>query len=185
MVVFEFGLVTRNIKRLRFKKLRQRVEAATLEMVKHLKISAMRNLTKSKGKGYKQRKRGTLSQSITPGRVIRRGDSFIGSAHTNKKYAQIQEEGGTIRAKSAQALTIPLPGKLRPKAKTLEASGDTFIHKDVIFLKTGKTKEEIIPIYVLRRSVTIPPSRWITKAQKQATPRVAQILTKGLDVENA
>ena len=78
-------------------------------------------------------------------------------------YAKIQETGGVIRPKNAKFLTIPLPAALNangtPIMKSARDWPNTFCAKTkagnlVIFQKRGAT---IVPLYVLKTQVTIPP----------------------------
>ena len=78
-------------------------------------------------------------------------------------YARIQELGGTIHAKNAKYLAIPLPAALDGSGMPLQSSPrdwpNTFCAKTkagnlLIFQKRGVT---IVPLYVLKTSVTIPP----------------------------
>ena len=77
--------------------------------------------------------------------------------------AAVQEFGATIKPKSASFLTIPLPAALDSNGLPLKKSAreweNTFVAKTkkgnlVIFQKRGTA---IIPLYVLKTSVTIPP----------------------------
>ena len=75
----------------------------------------------------------------------------------------VHEEGATIRAKKSQFLTIPLSAALdsrgiplRPSARAWE---NTFVQKStrgnlLIFQKRGT---EIVPLYLLKREVQLPP----------------------------
>lgn len=86
-------------------------------------------------------------------------------------YASTQEFGATIRPKRAKWLTVPLPAAmdkrgimLLPKARDYPR---TFIAKSrkgnlLIFQKIGKRK--IIPLFVLKKSVKIPPRLNLGKA---------------------
>ena len=79
-------------------------------------------------------------------------------------YASTQEFGATIRPKRAQYLTVPLPAALNangmmklPKARDYPR---TFVARSrrgnlIIFQKKGRGK--IIPLFVLKRQVRIPP----------------------------
>ena len=77
-------------------------------------------------------------------------------------YAKIQETGGVIKASSAKFLAIPLPPALDSNGLPLRTSPrqweNTFVAKSkagnlIIFQKRAAT---IIPLYVLKDSVTIP-----------------------------
>ncbi len=101
--------------------------------------------------------------------------AFIGSPLI---YASIQEFGGTIRAKRAQYLTIPLPAAmdhrgimLLPKARDYP---NTFIAKSrkgnlIIFQK--KPGRKLIPLFVLKKEVVIPPRLNLGKALQLAGTR--------------
>jgi hypothetical protein len=78
-------------------------------------------------------------------------------------YARIQETGGTISAKNGKFLCIPLPSALDGSGRPLQSSPrnwpNTFCARSkagnlLIFQKRGT---QIIPLYVLKTSVTLPP----------------------------
>ena len=78
-------------------------------------------------------------------------------------YARIQETGGTITAKNGKFLCIPLSAALNAAGLPINSSPrdwpNTFCAKSkagnlIIFQKRGTT---IIPLYVLKTSVYIPP----------------------------
>jgi hypothetical protein len=66
------------------------------------------------------------------------------------RIARVHEFGATIRPRTAQFLAIPLPAARgrRPREFT-----HTFIRKGIIFQRVGS---RVIPLFVLKRSVTIP-----------------------------
>lgn len=82
-------------------------------------------------------------------------------------YAAIQEFGGTIVPKSKQFLAIPTEENRRddglPIMTTteLKATGNSFIRNSMIFLAEGK---KITPMFLLRRSVTIPARPYLSTA---------------------
>jgi hypothetical protein len=78
-------------------------------------------------------------------------------------YARIQETGGTISAKSGRFLAIPLPAALDGHGVPLQSSPrdwpNTFCAQSkagnlLIFQRRGTT---VIPLYVLKTQVAIPP----------------------------
>jgi len=90
-------------------------------------------------------------------------------------YADIQETGGTVYPKTREYLTIPLKaaktaaGVTRFSAQAVRAGATnykaSFIRKGIIFgvINKGRSsKESIVPLFVLKRSVTIKPSRYLT-----------------------
>lgn len=93
------------------------------------------------------------------------GNTFgeiVGHIGAGGIYASIQEYGGTITAKG-KLLTVPLPAALNPNGTPIKKSArdwdNTFVARSkkgnlLIFQKVGT---QIIPLYVLKESVTIPP----------------------------
>ena len=78
-------------------------------------------------------------------------------------YARIHETGGIIRAKNVKFLTIPLKAALNANGTPIMESArdwpNTFCAKSragnlIIFQKRGA---QIVPLYVLKSSVKIPP----------------------------
>lgn len=139
---------------------------------KYLRLSVTQNLKSSRAKGYKY-KSGHLAQSLTTSAVKWSGKNIKGSIGSNLPYARIHEEGGVIRPKTKQALTVPFPGKVYPPASILKGSGKTFVRKNVIFMKIGS--DDVIPIYALEKEVVIPARKWITKGERKATPRIIEL----------
>jgi len=111
---------------------------------------------------------GDLVQSIA--KSIRISGKFtatsdrVGRIGSPLTYAHVQEFGGTITPRNAQYLTVPLPAAMNsagvmllPKARDYP---NTFVAKSrrgnlIIFQKRGRNK--IVPLFVLKRSVKIPP----------------------------
>jgi len=86
-------------------------------------------------------------------------------------YGLIHETGGTIRPKSKQFLTIPLPGALTPSGVLRKSAAElqqnpspfdtTFIHDGTII---GDRNDNLTPLFILRKSVEIPARRWASSA---------------------
>jgi hypothetical protein len=79
------------------------------------------------------------------------------------RIARVQEFGATITPKKAKYLTIPLPAALDQRGVPLKKSArdwdNTFVARSkagnlIIFQRRGAI---IVPLYVLKTSVTIPP----------------------------
>lgn len=92
------------------------------------------------------------------------------------KVARTQEFGATIKAKKAKYLTIPLPAALNPNGTPKKAKArdweKTFVARSkagnlIIFQKQGT---EIIPLYVLKTSVYIPPRLGMKKTLDAGLP---------------
>lgn len=106
----------------------------------------------------------------------------------NVAYSAIHETGGTIKPKRAKYLTIPLKaaktasGVARGKARDF---ANTFIKKVssgdlLIFQNKGNG---IIPLFVLKKSVKIPASRYMSKALASRSSRVVDVLLHTLEEE--
>lgn len=76
---------------------------------------------------------------------------------------KIHEHGGVLKPKKAKYLTIPLPAALNsngtPKRPSASAWKDTFVIKSKAgnLLICQKQGARLVPLYVLKKSVTIPP----------------------------
>lgn len=78
-------------------------------------------------------------------------------------YMNFHEKGGVIRARRAKYLTIPLPAALDhrgvPRYQSAREWDNTFLGRSragnlIIFQKRGNG---VVPLYVLKKSVRIPP----------------------------
>lgn len=78
-------------------------------------------------------------------------------------YARIHEKGGTITPKKAKFLAIPLPAALKSNGEPIYASPREWKNTFVITSKAGnklivrREGKDIVPLYVLKSSVKIPP----------------------------
>lgn len=76
---------------------------------------------------------------------------FVGP---NVRYAAILQKGGEIKPVNKKFLTVPIHKLAQGKRAGDFSHRETFIAKGVIFLK--KSKDEVIPLFALRKVVTIP-----------------------------
>ena len=99
-------------------------------------------------------------------------------------YAAIQETGGTITAKNGKYLCIPLPAALDGSGNPLKSSPrdwpNTFCTTSkagnlIIFQKRGTS---IMPLYVLKESVVIPPRLGMRKSLDAGLP---YFVTRAMD----
>lgn len=116
---------------------------------------------------------GRLRNSITS-EVSASGNEATGLISTAVPYARIQEFGGTITARAAANLTIPLAaalggdGEARFSARELignPALGGfigTFVRKQILFGKSAGGA--ITPLFKLQASVKIPPRSFFGSA---------------------
>jgi hypothetical protein len=90
--------------------------------------------------------------------------------------AGVHEFGATIKPKSAKYLTVPLPaaldGKGVPKKQSAREWDNTFVAQSkagnlIIFRRRGS---QVVPLYVLKSSVTIPPRLGMRKTLDAGVP---------------
>ena len=113
---------------------------------------------------------------------IQKKDRIV-SGHVGFKqpYATIHEKGGTIQAKYAEYLTMPLPRALTPAGVVKKPATDwedTFVQKSkkgnlIIFQKSGRN---IIPLFVLKRKVKIPKRPYIAPSLKETKNIINEIV---------
>jgi len=104
-------------------------------------------------------------------------------------YAGIHETGGTIRPKNSKYLTIPLKAAKTaggaPRGKARDFS-NTFVLKAksgqlLIVQKTGK--DSLTPLFVLKKSVKVPASRYMSKTLAAKRVRIVDIICKTMEKE--
>jgi phage gpG-like protein len=99
-----------------------------------------------------------------------------GTIGSDLPYARIQEFGGTITPKKAKFLAIPLPAALNSNGTPIKSSPrdwpNTWCARSkagnlLIFQRRGT---QVVPLYVLRSSVTIPPRLGLRKTLDAGLP---------------
>jgi phage gpG-like protein len=121
---------------------------------------------KSKRRGTTLVKSGKLLRSIDA-KVIDAKTILVTAGGPGVPYARIHHEGGIIRPRNSQYLTIPLCAKAAAgRARDFE---NTFIAKGVIFQSNGEGKKPTA-LYLLRKQVTIParPYMYISEDDREA-----------------
>ena len=118
------------------------------------------NLMVRSGEGMKSR---TLPENIKID-VKRSGKKITGKGELHGKFYLRTQEGMHIKAKKANYLTIPLPAAMDKKGLPLKKSASEWPNTFVTKTKNGnliiaqrKSKKEITALYLLRKSVYIPP----------------------------
>jgi phage gpG-like protein len=106
------------------------------------------------------------------------------------KYAAMQNFGGTVTPKTGKYLAVPLPtlSITERRAKKPRDFSDTFFAKSrkgnlILFQKTGKQKDAIRPLFVMKTSVTIKPRpfmKWFPEMRTQATAVAKAALLKAM-----
>lgn len=104
---------------------------------------------------------------------------------TNVPYGAIHEFGGTITAKNG-ALLVPIGPKGR---QALRDSGGNVRSLNLMFIKRkgrppllaqgssrlkGPGRGSVTPLFVLQKSVTLPPRPWVMPAFNKARPRLGK-----------
>lgn len=114
--------------------------------------------------------------TATIGSGARQGDRI--------KYANIHETGGTVVPRVRQWLTVPLSAAQTASGVARFTAQDvrqhrtqydgSFIQDSIIFgyMKRGKYKKgglnlNIVPLFVLKKSVTIPASRYLSRTAEE------------------
>ena len=106
----------------------------------------------------------------------------VGANLSIAKYMRIQELGGVITAKNAAHLTIPLDAAKTAKGVARFSARDvignpqsfgfwgTFTAKRVIFGRTRDRGVSPTPLFVLKRSVTLPARQPLRSTLQRETP---------------
>lgn len=123
------------------------------------------------------RRSGKLVQSIIDSVAVRGTNFETLTGYISADFpAHVHEFGATIRPKSAKYLTVPLPPALNsdgtPKKKSARDWENTFVAKSkagnlIIFQRRGS---QIVPLYVLKTSVKIPPRLGMRKTLEVGIP---------------
>lgn len=88
----------------------------------------------------------------------------------NTPYAEIQEFGGTILPSKAKALAVPIGARGRQLARDTGYAGIRSLNLTYVPAARGKPPrllEAGVPVFVLLRSVTLPPRPYVAPALKK------------------
>jgi hypothetical protein len=177
------------------------INTTTLALQKHIKQDLFQSfaITGPKNVGVLNSRSGALKRSITVIPAQLDGDFANGGVGIGTKYGRVlfgkAGQVTTITPKSSQYLTIPLPaalnstGTARGTARDSGVFGETFIKKSkngnlIIFgklnytkgKKVGQAKSDILPLFVLKKSVDVPVRITTESIREWITP----VLGKGL-----
>lgn len=127
-------------------------------------------------------RRGKLAQSWQVAEPRRLGGGEIRvSVGSGLAYARIHETGGSVRARNARALTIPInpiaarrPARSWPPEKTfiLKFGANAYI--------VMREAARLVFLYVLKKQVQMPARRYVSNALADARPQFAPLILKGL-----
>ena len=128
---------------------------------------------------------GSLLASLQEGvRVAGSTLADVQGSLSGVEYLAVQEYGGTVTARGAQYLAIPLPAALRPDGTPIRNGprdwDKTFVQMSragnlLVFRRAGAGIE---PLYALKRSVTLPPR---FGARQMARDRMPYFVSKVVD----
>ena len=111
------------------------------------------------------------------GFVERSDETVTTRTHSPLPYARIQDQGGTIKPKTAKMLAIPFTAKARArwprdwardKLALIEVRGKKFLIERV--------GEKAIFHYILKESVTLEGKQYIAKAKRKAAPEIDRLV---------
>ncbi len=125
-----------------------------------------------------KRRSGALAASIRPGRRTWQGNRLTGVVGTSMIYGRIHEEGGTIRAKKGQFLTIPVGAALTPAGVTQKPYRQ-WTDLSLRPFRTGKgwvALHQGKPVWILKPSVRIPKRPYFEPARRETAPRIQEML---------
>lgn len=125
---------------------------------------------------------GALRRSIR-GDAVSRSHKVVAYVGASTPYARIHEEGGTIRPKAAQYLTIPTrhamtpAGVIRGGARSFP---NTFVRKTrsgnpAIFQRRGK---QVVPLFWLVKSVKVKAKRYLRTGLEDKLDTVYRRITR-------
>lgn len=150
------------------------VNGSMLDLQKEMRVNRFIPYDGGQHDNLLMRRSGHLSNSLRPKSAVMQGDVAVGGMLIGKKYGKvlIGKRGSvmTITPKNKQYLAIPLPGALdnhgTPRGAPLDKSvwPHTFIFKGTIFgylayqkgAHKGEAKPGLIPLFLLRKSVSVP-----------------------------
>ena len=137
------------------------------------------------------RRSGNLESSTKVGAVQVDGKIIETNIESTAPYALIQELGGVINAAQGKFLAVPLPavqdakGSVTRSFSSFMSDRDTFIQTSkngnrLLFRNLGGT---LLPLFVLKQSVTIPGTGFASDAVERAQPMLRPRVGKFVDEE--
>lgn len=132
------------------------------------------------GKTLSKRSGSLVASILDSVRVEGKGFTTIKAYIGVASPGQVHETGATIRPKKSKFLAIPLPAALNskglPKKRSPRQWANTFVATSragnlIIFQRRAS---QIVPLYVLKTEVRIPPRLGMQKTLEQAIPRFVE-----------
>jgi phage gpG-like protein len=109
--------------------------------------------------------------------------NVVGRVGNSAIYAHIHEFGKTITAKNSKYLTIPLPAAMTPAGvlrKPARQWENTFVSSGIIWQRKEKGQRSI-PLFVLKKSVTIPARPYFSTGLKETQPEIFKLIGHAVD----
>ena len=107
----------------------------------------------------------------------------VRSTHPAWAYAGIHEHGGTIVPRRARMLAIPVSEEARLYSSPRDMTGLVLIRRgDRCLLARPLGSDAIEVHWVLVRSVTIQPTRWLSRGVERARSLMAGVLQRAIDL---
>ena len=123
--------------------------------------------------------------------ITKTGNGFLeGVVGSSLVYSAIHEDGGIIRPKRSQFLTIPVDPLKFPIGTTARDFPNAFFipenrtpsGKALIARRIGKGKRaQLEVLFVLQRSVKIKPKKYLARAAKRSEPLIAEEFGRGIN----
>jgi len=128
--------------------------------------------------------KGTLARSFLPAAFVDVPGSIAAGAFSDLVYAEVQDQGGTIRPKSGKNLAIPLTPQARNRWPRDWGDKLFFLKskngKGLLAERVGNGKKLKVQ-YVLQPQVTITGSGYIRAAAAVAAPVIGEIIATAVD----
>lgn len=158
-------------------------EATSDAMTPTLAKGAMKAATFAGGAIAEVLGAGDLARSFLPARFVKIGRKVGAGAFSDLPYAQIQDQGGTIRSKKGASGALAIPLKSSSAAKNQwprEWPADTlFVYRDKkknqAFLAEARGKRLKLH-YILVKSVDIEPKDYINEALDNSRETILEIM---------
>lgn len=142
------------------------------------------------GEILKVRTGGLLRSWSQPPVVREESGEVVGTLRSNSPYAAIHEFGGVIRPVRSQNLTIPLRGALSAAGRTKFRAWEVFLDPSAygfrhVWINRARTailgvppgkKRQVVPLFSLRKEVTMPARHYISDAIRTVEARTPEIV---------
>lgn len=166
------------------------VSAAQFITQKHIRFHSTGKSVGRLSARFGRTARGNLARSwqAEPATIVK--GAVHGRLYSNHPGARILEGGDTIRPKKAGALAIPihpLADRKTPADFTRASKGNPYGGTSLIKTARGvfiilNERRKTTFLFILKKSVTIPPHRYITNAVADATPEIDEVIRKGIQI---